>query len=120
VRTIDRRELHERRRRRTRKQLARCDRPLLTVHRSSRHIYAQLTDPVTGRTLGGVSTRSPSLHEGLESTKAVEAARRVGVAIAKLAADRSIEQVSFNRNGFLFTGRIKALADAAREAGLKF
>jgi large subunit ribosomal protein L18 len=116
----DRRELHQRRRRRTRKQLARCDRPLLTVHRSGRHIYAQLADPITGRTLGGVSTRSPSVREGLGSSKDVEAARRVGAAIAGLAAAHQIREVSFNRNGFVFTGRIKALADAAREAGLQF
>jgi large subunit ribosomal protein L18 len=120
VSNLDRRELRLRRKRRTRKQLARCERPLLTVHRSGKHIYAQLADPYTGRTLGGVSTRSPAIRDGLTSSKNLEAAKRVGAAIAKMAADRSIERVTFNRNGFLFTGRIRALADAAREAGLKF
>ncbi len=120
MRTPRRQQLHERRKRRTRKQFARCDRPLLTVYRTSKHIYAQLADPFTGRTLGGVSTRSPSIREGLSGSKNVEAAKQVGVAIARLAAARDIASVSFNRNGFVFTGRIKALADAAREAGLKF
>jgi len=107
-----------RRKRKVRKQLARCERPLLTVFRSSKHIYAQIVDPLTGKTLSGVSTRSPGVREGLESTKDVEAAKRVGAAIAKLALEKEIRTVTFNRNGFVYTGRVKALADAAREAGL--
>jgi len=107
-----------RRKRRVRKQLVRSERPLLTVYRSSKHIYAQIVDPLTGKTLSGVSTRSPGVRDGLESTKDVEAAKRVGIAIAKLALEKDIRSVTFNRNGFVYTGRVKALADAAREAGL--
>ncbi|HTO55654.1 MAG TPA: 50S ribosomal protein L18 [Myxococcota bacterium] len=115
-----RKSLLERRKRRVRKQLARSERPMLTVFRSSKHIYAQIVDPISGKTLSGVSTRSPGLRDGLESTKDVEAAKKVGTAIAKLALEKEIKQVSFNRNGFVYTGRVKALADAAREAGLTF
>ena len=115
-----RKALLERRKRRTRKQLATGERPLLTVFRSSKHIYAQITDPMSGKTLTGVSTRTPAVREGLESTKDVDAAKKVGTAIAKLALERQIREVSFNRNGFVYTGRVKALADAAREAGLTF
>jgi len=102
------------------RKLAGGERVQLTVYRSARHIYAQLVDPTTGLTLGGVSTRSPSVAEGLGGTGNVEAARRVGKAIAELARSRNVEKVVFNRNGFLYHGRVKALADAAREAGLQF
>jgi len=92
----------------------------LLVYRSLKHIYAQLVDPVTGRTLAGVSTRSKAVAEGLDEANKVEAAKRVGKAIAELARARNVERVVFNRNGFLYHGRVKALADAAREAGLDF
>jgi large subunit ribosomal protein L18 len=119
--TVSRRKsLLERRKLRTRKQLRTQERPQLTIYRSSKHIYAQLTDPLTGKTLTGCSTRSPGVRDGLESTKDVDAAKKVGTAIAKLALERSIREVAFNRNGFVYTGRVKALADAAREAGLSF
>jgi large subunit ribosomal protein L18 len=90
------------------------------VYRSSKHIYAQLVDAVTGRTIGMVSTRSKQVRGDASSTGNVEAARRVGEAVAKLAREKQIERVVFNRNGFLFHGRVKALAEAAREAGLQF
>lgn len=118
--------LWKRRKKGTRKRLGRVERPLLTVYRSSRHIYAQIVDPISGRTVTGISTRSPAVREALEregagsSTKDTSAAKHVGANIAKLALDRSINEVTFNRNGFVFAGRIKALADAAREAGLNF
>ena len=115
-----RRELWQRRRKGTRKRLSKETRALLTVFRSSKHMYAQLSDPLSGRTLTGVSPRSPGIREGLRSTGGIEGAKRVGIAIAKLAREREIAQVAFNRNGFVYTGRIKALADAAREAGLDF
>ena len=102
------------------RRLAGGERVQLTVYRSARHIYAQLVDPGTGRTLGGVSTRSPAVVAGLTGTGNVEAAKRVGRAVAELARARQIEKVVFNRNGFLYHGRVKALADAAREAGLDF
>jgi large subunit ribosomal protein L18 len=116
----ERKRLWKRRRKHSRKSLVRCERPLLTVYRSSRHIYAQIVDPLTGRTVTGTSTRSPGVREGLKSTKDVPAAQKVGEAIAKLALERSITEVTFNRNGFVYTGRIKAVADSAREAGLSF
>jgi large subunit ribosomal protein L18 len=103
---------------RTRRACASARHPVVTVYRSARHIYAQLIDPATGRTLGSVSTRQASLRsEGPGGT--VEAAKRVGRALAELAREQRIEQVVLNRNGFLYHGRVKALADAAREAGLK-
>jgi large subunit ribosomal protein L18 len=108
------------RRKRVTRRMARSGRPRLTVFRSTRHIYAQLVDPVSGRTVGSVSTRAKAVAEGLSSTSSVEAAQRVGKAIAELARERNIEEVVFNRNGFLYHGRVKALAEAAREAGLRF
>ena len=115
-----RRQLRERRKRRVHKQLSRCELPLLTFFRSSKHIYAQLVDPVSGKTVTTVSTLQAGLAEGLQSRKDKEAAKRVGTEIAKRAIERDIRQVAFNRNGFVYTGRVKALADAAREAGLQF
>lgn len=107
------------RRKRTNKALARADRPMVKVFRSSKHIYAQILDPASGETLGSVSTRSPSVvAEG--NTGNIEAAKKVGAALAALAKEKQIEQVVFNRNGFLYHGRVKALAEAAREAGLQF
>jgi large subunit ribosomal protein L18 len=93
--------------------------PRLVVFRTARHIYAQLVDPGDGRTLGSVSTRSESLR-GEGASGNVAAAKRVGAAVAALAREKQIERVVFNRNGFLYHGRVKALAEAAREAGLKF
>ena len=101
------------------RRLARSRRPRLTIYRSAKHVYAQLVD-ASGRTLVSVSSRSPRLRQGLEGTGNVEAARKVGAAIAELARERQIEEVVFNRNGFLYHGRVKALAEAAREAGLRF
>ncbi len=105
----------EARRRRVRTRLGSSDRTFLTVFRSARHIYAQLVD-VDGRTITTVSTRTLSG----EATGKIEAAKQVGAEIAKQAKERQIDRVVFNRNGFLFHGRVKALADAAREAGLQF
>ena len=118
--TTGRKKLWHRRKKKTRKQLGFGERPQLTVYRSAKHIYAQIIDPLSGKTLTGISTRSPAVRGDLNSTGDVEAAKRVGAAIAKAALDREIREVTFNRNGFVFTGRVKALADAAREAGLSF
>jgi large subunit ribosomal protein L18 len=103
---------------RTRSACANARHPVVTVYRSARHIYAQIIDPATGRTLGSVSTRQEALRSAGPGGN-VEAAKRVGKALAELARDRQIERVVLNRNGFLYHGRVKALADAAREAGLK-
>jgi large subunit ribosomal protein L18 len=119
IKTQKRAQLRERRQRRVRKQLARSTRPLLTFFRSSKHIYAQLVEAGTGKTLTTVSTLQAGVAEGLKSRKDAEAAKRVGTAIARQALERNIREVAFNRNGFVYTGRVKALADAAREAGLQ-
>ena len=105
------------RRARTATSVARSARARVTVFRSARHIYASLIDPKSGRTLGTVSSRSRSIVPDGKSGN-VEAAKKVGAALAALARQHSIEQVVFNRNGFLSHGRVTALADAAREAGL--
>lgn len=108
------------RRGRVKRKLSKSDRVQLTVFRSAKHMYAQLVDAETGRTLGTVSTRSKAVADGLSSTGNLEAAKRVGEAVARLAREKQIERVVFNRNGFLYHGRVKAVADAAREAGLQF
>lgn len=105
------------RRGRVSKKTARAPIPRLTVFRSAKHIYAQLID-TDGRTVATVSTRSKDLGAGNGGN--VDAAKRVGQKVAEVARDKQIEKVVFNRNGFLYHGRVKALAEAAREAGLQF
>ena len=95
-------------------------RPRLNVFKSARHIYAQLIDDTTGVTLVAASTLLGDVAEGLSYTGNIEAATKVGAAIAKKALEKDITAVVFDRNGFLYHGRIKALADAARENGLSF
>ncbi len=97
-----------------------AERPRLSVFRSSRHIYVQLIDDVARKTLVSASTMSKEIAGELKSTGNVEAARAVGKAIAEKAIAQNINKVVFDRNGFLYHGRVKALADAAREAGLSF
>jgi large subunit ribosomal protein L18 len=106
------------RKRRSTGRVARSSRARVTVYRSARHIYAQLIDAASGRTIGSVSSRSKAVV-GDGKTGNVEAAKKVGIALAALAREHQIQQAVFNRNGFLYHGRIKALADAAREAGLQ-
>lgn len=108
------------RKQRVARGLRASDRTRLTVYRSARHIYAQLVDPASGRTIVSTSTRSKGVVGDGKPEGKVEAAKRVGKAIAELALERKIEEVVFNRNGFLYHGRVKALAEAAREAGLRF
>jgi large subunit ribosomal protein L18 len=107
------------RRARVLRTLGDTNRVRLTVYRSARHIYAQLDDPVSGRTLASVSSRA-RVPADSGATGKLEAAKRVGQAVAALAREKQIEKVVFNRNGFLYHGRVKALAEAAREAGLQF
>lgn len=96
------------------------ERPRLNVFKSAKHIYAQLIDDTTGSTLLSVSTLMSDVREGLDYTGNIEAARKVGATIAQRAKDARIEKVVFDRNGFLYHGRVKALAEAARENGLVF
>lgn len=96
------------------------ERPRLNVFRSARHIYAQIIDDTTGQTLASASTLLEAVSTGLKSTGNIEAATKVGAEIARRALEKSINSVVFDRSGFLYHGRIKALADAARENGLSF
>ena len=109
---------HEARRVRIARRMADSERPRLTVYRTSKHMYAQLVD-AGGRTLGTVSTRTKDVA-GEGGTGNVEAAKKVGKAVAELAKRLDIAEVVFHRNGFLYHGRVRALAEAAREAGLRF
>lgn len=95
-------------------------RPRLCVFRSARHIYAQIIEDTTGQTLATASTLSKDVLEGEAYSGNIEAAKAVGKAIARVALDKDIREVVFDRNGFLYHGRVKALADSAREAGLVF
>ena len=94
--------------------------PRLSVYRSLHHIYVQVISDESGRTLAAASTLSPDLKGALKTARDLNAAKQVGKAIAARCLDKGISQVIFDRNGFLYHGRIKAWADAAREAGLKF
>jgi large subunit ribosomal protein L18 len=112
--------LFDRRRRRVRSALrARStDKPRLSVHRSGRHIYAQVIDDALGKTLASASTLDKDLKTKTGATKEVAAA--VGKVLAERAKKAGVSKVVFDRGGFLFHGRVKALADAAREGGLEF
>lgn len=92
----------------------------LCVNRTPRHIYAQIIAPNAASTLASASTVEKALVEGLSSTSGVEAAKKIGAEIAKRAKDAGVTRVAFDRSGFKYHGRIKALADAAREGGLEF
>ena len=111
----------ERRKLRIRQKISgTSEQPRLSVFRSSKHIYAQVVDDVSGSTLAHASTLSRDVRgEVTEATKS-DAAKKVGQAIAKLLLAKGISKVVFDRNGYLYHGRVRALADGAREAGLKF
>jgi large subunit ribosomal protein L18 len=111
----------ERRKLRIRRKISgTSEQPRLSVFRSAKHIYAQVVDDAAGSTLAHASTLSREVRgEVTEATK-LDAAKKVGQAIAKLLLAKGISKVVFDRNGYLYHGRIRALADAAREAGLKF
>src|SRR4030042_1354029 len=102
------------------KLLGTPERPRLSVFRSNRHIYAQIVDDLAGVTLASANTRSKSLRDGLSKTGNIEAAKIVGTEIAKQAMQVGIKAVRFDRNRFRYHGRVKALAEAARQAGLVF
>ena len=91
-----------------------AERPRMSVFRSNKGIYVQLIDDLSGRTLAAASSK------GLEGGTKTEVSAKVGKEIAKIAGEKGIQTVVFDRNGYLFHGRVKSLADAAREAGLKF
>jgi len=94
--------------------------PRLCVFRSNKHMYAQIVDDIKGVTLVSASTLQADVKEGLEYTDTVDAPAKVGAVIGKKAVEAGISEVIFDRGGFIYQGKVKALADAAREAGLKF
>lgn len=96
------------------------DRPRLAVFRSNNHMYAQIIDDTVGNTLVAASTLSKEVKADLEKTNDVAAAAKLGTVIAKLALEKGITAVVFDRGGFIYHGKVQALADAAREAGLNF
>lgn len=97
-----------------------AERPRLAVYRSNEHIYAQVIDDIKGHTIVAASTVEKTIKDSLEKTNDVAAAAAVGEAVAKKAIEKGIEAVVFDRGGYIYHGKVKALADAAREAGLKF
>ena len=96
------------------------ERPRLAVFRSNNHMYAQIIDDTVGNTLVAASTVEKEISAELEFTNNVEAAAYVGTVVAKRALEKGITTVVFDRGGFIYQGKVKALADAAREAGLEF
>ena len=97
-----------------------ASRPRLAVFRSNKHMYVQLIDDEKSVTLAAASTMEKDINAKLDSTSNIDAAKAVGEAIAKKALDKGIEEVVFDRGGYIYHGKVKALADSAREAGLKF
>jgi len=109
------------RKRRIRKQISGTSaRPRLSVFRSAKHIYAQIVDDLAGRTLVAAGTLSPEIRDQVAKLKKSDAAREVGKLLADKAKSKGIEKVVFDRNGFLYHGRVKNLAESCREHGLVF
>ena len=114
-------EIREKKHRRLRNRFSgTAERPRLAVFRSNNHMYAQIIDDVAQRTLVSASTTQKDVKAELEKTNNVEAASYLGTVIAKRALEAGITEVVFDRGGFIYQGKIKALAEAAREAGLQF
>jgi large subunit ribosomal protein L18 len=121
MRTEEKARQIERRHQRVRQRVfGTRDRPRLNVFRSSAHIYAQVIDDIKGTTLAAASSLDKSLRTSLKSTSSIEAAKAVGKLLAERAKAAKVTTVVFDRGGRLYHGRIKALADASREGGLKF
>ncbi|WP_448189876.1 50S ribosomal protein L18 [Azospirillum sp. sgz301742] len=115
-------QLQERRKRRVRAQIAKKagGRPRLSIHRTNLHIYAQIIDDAGGRTVAAASSLEKDLRTQLKHGGNVEAAKRIGALIAERAKAAGVTEVVFDRGGNLYHGRVKALAEAAREGGLSF
>jgi large subunit ribosomal protein L18 len=112
----------QKRAQRIRRQLKKVagDRPRLSIHRSSKHIYAQIIDDAKGHTVAAASTLEKDLKGGLKTGADVAAAAAIGKLIAKRASKAGVKEVVFDRGPYIYHGRVKALAEAAREAGLSF
>lgn len=118
---IDRKTSTAKRHRRIRRRVTgTADRPRLAVYRSNKHIYAQVIDDVSQHTLVSASTLEKPLREGENGTATVESATEIGRLVAERAKEKGIGAVVFDRGGKLYHGRVKAVADGAREAGLEF
>ena len=111
----------ERRKMRIRQKISgTSEMPRMSVFRSAKHIYAQVVDDVAGKTVAHASTLSKDVRAAIGEDTKSDAAKKVGQAIAKALLAKGISKVVFDRNGYLYHGRVRALADAARKAGLKF
>lgn len=108
-----------RRARKLRAKISRQGAKRLSVHRTSQHIYAQVIDETGGKVLAATSTLDAAVKKEVKNTSNCEAASVVGKRVAELAKEAGVEEVAFDRSGFRYHGRVKALAEAAREAGLK-
>ena len=97
-----------------------AERPRLAVFRSNNHVYAQVIDDVAGKTLVSASTLEKDIKAELKNTDDIDAATKIGDVVAKRALEKGIKAVVFDRGGYIYHGKVKALADAAREAGLEF
>ena len=114
-------EVHVKKHLRTRNRFSgTAQRPRLAVFRSNNHMYAQIIDDTVGKTLVAASTLEKEVKAELEKTNNVDAAAYLGTVIAKKAIEKGIKEVVFDRGGFIYQGKVKALAEAAREAGLEF
>ena len=121
VSKVNRSDVRRNKHRRLRSRLSGTpERPRLAVFRSNNHMYAQIIDDVAGNTIVSASTLQGDVKEGLDKTNNVAAAAKLGEVIAKKALDNGIKEVVFDRGGYIYQGKVKALADAAREAGLQF
>ncbi|MBR1758673.1 MAG: 50S ribosomal protein L18 [Lachnospiraceae bacterium] len=121
VNKVSRADIREKKHRRMRHHLAgTSERPRLAVFRSNNHMYAQIIDDSVGKTLVSASTLDADIKGQVEYTDTVEAAACVGTVVAKRALEAGIKEVVFDRGGYIYKGKVQALADAAREAGLEF
>ncbi len=121
VSKVNKNEVRRNKHRRMRSRLSGTpQKPRLAVFRSNNHMYVQVIDDVAGNTICSASTTQKDIKESLEKTNNVEAAAKLGEVIAKRALDNGIKEVVFDRGGYIYQGKVKALAEAAREAGLQF
>jgi large subunit ribosomal protein L18 len=117
---ITKKERRVRRAVKTRAKIRELGTARLTIHRTTQHMYAQVFDATGGKVIAVASTVQDTVAKGLKNTGNIEAAKAVGRAIAEAAKAKGVSKVAFDRSGFMYHGRVKALADAAREAGLEF
>ena len=121
IKKVSRAQVRQKKHRRMRNHISgTAQRPRLAVFRSNDHMYAQIIDDTVGKTLVSASTLQKDVKAELENTDDVKAAAYLGTVIGKKAVEAGIESVVFDRGGYIYHGKVKALADAAREAGLKF